>query len=57
MRDDPTLSAEGVADFCREGLAGYKKSRQVAFVNALPRNALGKVLNHEVRDKAIEGER
>jgi malonyl-CoA/methylmalonyl-CoA synthetase len=57
VRDDPTLSAERVADFCREGLEGYKKPRQVAFVNALSRNALGKVLNHEVRDKAIEGER
>ena len=32
--------------FCRERLASYKKPRQVVFVDALPRNALGKVQKH-----------
>jgi malonyl-CoA/methylmalonyl-CoA synthetase len=57
VRDDPTLTAEKVVGFCREVLAGYKKPRQVAFVDALPRNALGKVLKHEVRDELMEAER
>jgi acyl-CoA synthetase (AMP-forming)/AMP-acid ligase II len=57
VRDDQALTAEKVVAFCREDLAGYKKPRQVAFVDALPRNALGKVLKHEVRDKLIETER
>jgi malonyl-CoA/methylmalonyl-CoA synthetase len=56
MRDDPALTAERVADLCRENLAGYKRPRQVVFVDALPRNALGKVLKHEVRDRLIESE-
>jgi acyl-CoA synthetase (AMP-forming)/AMP-acid ligase II len=43
--------------FCREDLAGYTKPRRVEFVDALPRNTLGKVLEHEVREKLIEGER
>ncbi len=51
VRDDPNLSAERVADFCRENLAGYKKPREVVFVEQLPRNALGKVLKHEVRER------
>jgi malonyl-CoA/methylmalonyl-CoA synthetase len=57
VRDDPQLTGERVIDFCREDLAGYKKPRRVEFVDALPRNALGKVLKHEVREKLIEGER
>ena len=57
MRGNPELTAERVVDFCREDLAGYKKPRRVEFVDALPRNALGKVLKHEVREKLIEGER
>jgi malonyl-CoA/methylmalonyl-CoA synthetase len=56
VRADPTLSAEEVVDYCRENLAGYKKPQEVAFVDALPRNALGKVLKHEVRKELIEAE-
>ena len=57
VRDDQALTAEEVAGFCREDLADYKKPRRVAFVDVLPRNALGKVLKHEVREKLIETER
>ena len=57
VRDDPALTGERVVAFCREDLAGYKKPRRVEFVDALPRNALGKVLKHEVREKLIEMER
>jgi acyl-CoA synthetase (AMP-forming)/AMP-acid ligase II len=56
VRDDPALTAEKVADFCRQDLVGYKKPRQMVFVDALPRNALGKVLKHEVRKELIETE-
>jgi acyl-CoA synthetase (AMP-forming)/AMP-acid ligase II len=44
VHDDTGLTAEKVVEFCREVLAGYKKPRQVVFVDASPRNALGKVL-------------
>jgi malonyl-CoA/methylmalonyl-CoA synthetase len=56
VRDDPGLTAENVKDFCREDLAGYKKPRGVVFVDELPRNALGKVLKHEVREELSETE-
>lgn len=56
MRDDPSLTAEKLEDFCREDLASYKKPRQVVFVDALPRNALGKVLKYRVREGLIEPE-
>jgi malonyl-CoA/methylmalonyl-CoA synthetase len=54
VRNDPELTEEGVKDFLRGELASYKKPRRVAFVGELPRNALGKVLKHEVRHQLIE---
>jgi malonyl-CoA/methylmalonyl-CoA synthetase len=42
----PTLTAEELIAYCRDQLAAYKKPRQVHFVEALPRNALGKVQKH-----------
>ncbi|WP_290053797.1 FadD3 family acyl-CoA ligase [Amycolatopsis solani] len=38
------LTEEAVVAFCRERLANYKTPRSVEFVDALPRNASGKVL-------------
>ena len=49
-------SAEKLENFCREDLASYKKPHQVVFVDALPRNALGKVLKHQVGEGSIEAE-
>jgi malonyl-CoA/methylmalonyl-CoA synthetase len=56
VRDDPELSEREVQDFCRDDLAGYKKPREVVFVDELPRNAMGKVLKHEVREGLVEEE-
>ncbi len=47
--------AELVA-FCRERIASYKKPRHVVFIDALPRNASGKVLKRELRDRIAAGE-
>src|SRR5207248_8708953 len=38
-----TRDPADIIAFCRERLASYKKPRHVIFVDALPRNALGKV--------------
>ena len=35
--------------FAAERLAGFKQPRVVHYLEALPRNALGKVLKHELR--------
>ncbi len=43
------LLEEDVVAHCRARLAGYKKPRRVLFVDALPRNALGKVVKRELR--------
>jgi acyl-CoA synthetase (AMP-forming)/AMP-acid ligase II len=54
VSDDPELTAEEVKDFCQDDLAGYKKPREVFFVEELPRNALGKVQKHLVQESLVE---
>lgn len=43
------LSLAAVQAFCRERLAGYKLPRSLTIVDALPRNATGKILKRELR--------
>jgi len=40
---------DGLREFCDEQLARYKAPRRVVIVDTLPRNALGKVVKHELR--------
>jgi acyl-CoA synthetase (AMP-forming)/AMP-acid ligase II len=49
-----TPSESQVIEWCRERLANFKVPRSVAFVEALPRNASGKVLKRELRAQAGE---
>ena len=45
------LSAEQILDHCRENLARYKLPRFIEFVDALPRNATGKVHKPTLRQQ------
>ena len=45
------LSTEDVIEHCRALVANYKVPRQVAFLDALPRNASGKVLKRQLREE------
>ena len=47
----PPVAAE-LAGFAAERLARFKCPRRVVFVEALPRNALGKILRHQLRTEA-----
>jgi malonyl-CoA/methylmalonyl-CoA synthetase len=42
-----------LVEFCKERLASFKKPRRVVFVEALPRNALGKVQKHVLRERLL----
>ena len=47
---DATVNADELIRFTRERLASYKCPTAVDFVDALPRNATGKVLRRELRE-------
>ena len=50
VRNDPGLGEEHIVAFCRDHLASYKKPRRVLFIDALPRNAMGKIQKHILRE-------
>jgi acyl-CoA synthetase (AMP-forming)/AMP-acid ligase II len=49
------LSEGDVIAHCRERLANFKVPREIVFVARLPRNAGGKVLKRELRERARQG--
>jgi HIP---CoA ligase len=51
-RPGASLSAADVIAHCRERLANFKVPREVVFVATLPRNAGGKVLKRDLRQRA-----
>ncbi|MDQ8043739.1 MAG: acyl-CoA synthetase, partial [Patulibacter sp.] len=48
LRDGEQIDAQGVKDYVKAHLAGYKVPREIVFLDALPRNATGKVLKREL---------
>ena len=48
-RAGQSIDAEQVIAFCRERLAGYKSPKYVVIVDALPKNASGKILKRDLR--------
>jgi long-chain acyl-CoA synthetase len=50
-----TVPAEDLIAFCGERMAGYKKPRSVDFVEELPRDAAGKLLKRQIRDRYWAG--
>jgi malonyl-CoA/methylmalonyl-CoA synthetase len=53
---NPGAHAENddIIAFCGDSLAGYKKPKEIVFVEELPRNAMGKVLKGELRNSMGE---
>jgi o-succinylbenzoate---CoA ligase len=48
LREGAKTSNSELRDFCRERLAGFKVPKQIEFVEALPRNAQGKLVRKEL---------
>jgi acyl-CoA synthetase (AMP-forming)/AMP-acid ligase II len=55
LTGDSSVTAAELIAYARTQLAGYKCPKSVDFVEALPRNATGKILKRELRRKYWEG--
>ncbi|MBW2648842.1 MAG: AMP-dependent synthetase, partial [Deltaproteobacteria bacterium] len=45
------VSEQDIINICRENLAGYKRVKEVRFIDSLPKNALMKVLKQTLRNQ------
>jgi acyl-coenzyme A synthetase/AMP-(fatty) acid ligase len=50
MKPGKKASVSDIINFTRERIAGFKTPKTVDFVEALPRNASGKILRRHLRD-------
>ncbi|HZV49095.1 MAG TPA: long-chain fatty acid--CoA ligase [Candidatus Dormibacteraeota bacterium] len=55
VRPGSAIGEEEVVRHCQTALASYKKPRSVEFVGELPKNAYGKVLKRELRERYWSG--
>lgn len=51
LRSGQALASSELLRFCRERMAGYKAPKLVEIVDALPKNASGKILKRELRER------
>ena len=54
-KEGAVLKEEEIISYCGEHLAGYKKPKEVIFVDDFPVSAQGKILKRELREKYLEG--
>jgi acyl-CoA synthetase (AMP-forming)/AMP-acid ligase II len=52
VRPGEKVGANDLSEFCRTRLASFKRPEAIEFLDALPKNPLGKILRKELRDKA-----
>ena len=51
LKPGEQLTYEEVAEFCKEHIASFKKPKVVHFVEALPKNPIGKIMRSELKKK------
>jgi acyl-CoA synthetase (AMP-forming)/AMP-acid ligase II len=51
LKPGAKLTDKEIIDFCRQRLAHYKAPKSVEFIDALPKNASGKILKRELRQR------
>jgi long-chain acyl-CoA synthetase len=55
LKPEAAADDKSILDFTRTRIAGYKMPKSIDFVDALPRNASGKILKRELRKPYWEG--
>ena len=56
LKDGATATEEEIISFCKEYIASFKKPKTVEFIDKLPKNAYGKILKRELREKYWQGQ-
>jgi acyl-CoA synthetase (AMP-forming)/AMP-acid ligase II len=51
LKKGETAIQEEIIEYCHSKLSGFKRPRSVVFVDALPRNPMGKVLRKKLREE------
>jgi long-chain acyl-CoA synthetase len=51
LKKGASVTGEELIALCKKNLAGYKAPKSVEFMESLPKNAAGKILKRELRDK------
>lgn len=52
-KKDAMVDEQELKSFCRQKLAGYKVPRKIFIEEALPRNASGKIMKYQLRQKLV----
>jgi acyl-CoA synthetase (AMP-forming)/AMP-acid ligase II len=55
LKPGMSISEQGIIEFCKKHLAGYKKPQSVDFLHDLPKSPQGKILRRELRDPYWKG--
>jgi acyl-CoA synthetase (AMP-forming)/AMP-acid ligase II len=55
VRKEETVDSDEIMAYCKTRLAGFKRPASVVFIDALPRNPLGKVLKKELKETYGKG--
>jgi acyl-CoA synthetase (AMP-forming)/AMP-acid ligase II len=51
LKEGESATPDEMMEYCRKRLAGFKRPRSVIFIDALPRNPMGKVLRKRLREE------
>ncbi len=54
VKRDASLTADELADYCKENFTGYKKPKYIEFRADLPKTNVGKILRRMLRDEAMK---
>jgi long-chain acyl-CoA synthetase len=49
IKQDPALSEEDIADYCKQNFTAYKRPKYIEFRDELPKTNVGKILRRELR--------
>jgi acyl-CoA synthetase (AMP-forming)/AMP-acid ligase II len=50
VRTNDSVDAHTLTELCKQRLSPYKVPKEIRFIEALPRNSMGKILRRVLRD-------